>query len=80
MPLIQLREFLGPALRDLPLPSGWHYMACISRVWVSVALPGNGEAGANIRLEGDVEGVMDRPIGNTSEVHAECEKWYVLRY
>lgn len=29
--------------------------------------------------EGDVEGVMDRPIGNTAEVHAECEKWYVLR-
>jgi hypothetical protein len=27
--------------------------------------------------EGDVEGVMDRPIGNTAEVHAECEKWYV---
>ncbi|CAI7589925.1 unnamed protein product [Penicillium discolor] len=26
-------------------------------------------------MEGDVEGVMDRPIGNTSEVHAECEKW-----
>lgn len=26
--------------------------------------------------EGDVEGVMDRPIGNTPEVHAECEKWY----
>jgi len=26
-------------------------------------------------LEGDVEGVMDRPIGNTPEVHAECEKW-----
>ncbi|KAJ5620608.1 hypothetical protein N7510_004592 [Penicillium lagena] len=25
--------------------------------------------------EGDVEGVMDRPIGNTPEVHAECEKW-----
>lgn len=33
--------------------------------------------GANIPSEGDVEGVMDRPIGNTSEVHAECEKWYV---
>lgn len=28
-----------------------------------------------VRLEGDVEGVMDRPIGNTPEVHAECEKW-----
>ncbi|KAJ5561733.1 Acyl-CoA-binding protein ACBP [Penicillium sp. DV-2018c] len=28
-------------------------------------------------MEGDVEGVMDRPIGNTPEVHAECEKWYV---
>ncbi|KAJ5793716.1 Acyl-CoA-binding protein ACBP [Penicillium paradoxum] len=26
-------------------------------------------------MEGDVEGVMDRPIGNTPEVHAECEKW-----
>ncbi|KAJ5127120.1 hypothetical protein N7448_007899 [Penicillium atrosanguineum] len=26
-------------------------------------------------MEGDVDGVMDRPIGNTSEVHAECEKW-----
>ncbi|KGO72700.1 FERM/acyl-CoA-binding protein, 3-helical bundle [Penicillium italicum] len=26
-------------------------------------------------MEGDVEGVMDRPIGNTSEVQAECEKW-----
>lgn len=21
---------------------------------------------------------MDRPIGNTPEVHAECEKWYVM--
>lgn len=20
---------------------------------------------------------MDRPIGNTPDVHAECEKWYV---
>lgn len=30
-----------------------------------------------ILVEGDVEGVMDRPIGNTPEVHAECEKWYV---
>ncbi|KAJ5771402.1 uncharacterized protein N7511_003453 [Penicillium nucicola] len=27
-------------------------------------------------MEGDVEGVMDRPIGNTPEVHGECEKWY----
>lgn len=27
--------------------------------------------------EGDVEGVMDRPIGNTQEVIGECEKWYV---
>lgn len=26
--------------------------------------------------EGDVEGVMDRPIGNTTDVYAECEKWY----
>ncbi|CAL5871091.1 uncharacterized protein PFLUO_LOCUS5337 [Penicillium psychrofluorescens] len=26
-------------------------------------------------MEGDVEGVMDRPLGNTPEVHAECEKW-----
>ncbi|KAJ6160574.1 hypothetical protein N7470_003970 [Penicillium chermesinum] len=26
-------------------------------------------------MEGDVEGVMDRPIGNTPEVQAECEKW-----
>ncbi|CAG8149520.1 unnamed protein product [Penicillium olsonii] len=26
-------------------------------------------------MEGDVEGVMDRPIGNTPEVHSECEKW-----
>lgn len=33
--------------------------------------------GANTASEGDVEGVMDRPIGNTPEVHAECEKWYV---
>ncbi|MBZ6422112.1 MAG: acyl-CoA-binding protein [Staphylococcus aureus] len=36
-----------------------------------------GTRGTNIRSEGDVEGVMDRPIGNTPEVHAECEKWYV---
>lgn len=28
-------------------------------------------------IEGDVEGVMGRPVGNTPEVHAECEKWYV---
>jgi hypothetical protein len=27
--------------------------------------------------EGDVEGVMDRPVGNTADVYAECEKWYV---
>jgi hypothetical protein len=26
--------------------------------------------------EGDVEGVMDRPVGNTADVYAECEKWY----
>ncbi|EPS25779.1 hypothetical protein PDE_00715 [Penicillium oxalicum 114-2] len=26
-------------------------------------------------MEGDVEGVMGRPVGNTPEVHAECEKW-----
>ncbi|KAK1140793.1 hypothetical protein N8T08_009899 [Aspergillus melleus] len=26
-------------------------------------------------MEGDVEGVMDRPIGNTADVYAECEKW-----
>ncbi|KAF7713120.1 Uncharacterized protein PECH_001660 [Penicillium ucsense] len=26
-------------------------------------------------MEGDVEGVMARPVGNTPEVHAECEKW-----
>ena len=32
-----------------------------------------------IITEGDVEGVMDRPIGNTPEVHAECEKWYADR-
>jgi hypothetical protein len=32
---------------------------------------------ADLHAEGDVEGVMDRPIGNTPEVHAECEKWYV---
>ncbi|KAJ5091664.1 hypothetical protein NUU61_006534 [Penicillium alfredii] len=30
---------------------------------------------AHIAQRGDVEGVMDRPIGNTPEVHAECEKW-----
>jgi hypothetical protein len=23
---------------------------------------------------------MDRPIGNTPEVHAECEKWYVVSW
>lgn len=81
MPSIPLRGFPGPAPRDLPLPSGWHYMACISRVWVSVrhyTWNNNGETGgANTASEGDVEGVMDRPIGNTPEVHAECEKWYV---
>lgn len=27
--------------------------------------------------EGDVEGVMDRPVGNTADVYMECEKWYV---
>jgi acyl-CoA-binding protein len=27
-------------------------------------------------MEGDVEGVMDRPVGNTADVYAECEKWY----
>ncbi|KAJ5902097.1 hypothetical protein N7495_002625 [Penicillium taxi] len=26
-------------------------------------------------MEGDVEGVMDRPIGISPEVQAECEKW-----
>lgn len=30
----------------------------------------------NGRTEGDVEGVMDRPVGNTTDVYAECEKWY----
>ena len=23
---------------------------------------------------------MDRPVGNTADVHAECEKWYVLGF
>ncbi|PYH63622.1 acyl-CoA-binding domain-containing protein [Aspergillus vadensis CBS 113365] len=27
-------------------------------------------------MEGDVEGVMDRPVGNTADVFMECEKWY----
>ncbi|KAL5342347.1 acyl CoA binding protein-domain-containing protein [Aspergillus crustosus] len=26
-------------------------------------------------MEGDVEGVMDRPVGNTADVYMECEKW-----
>ncbi|GKZ38385.1 hypothetical protein AbraIFM66950_010543 [Aspergillus brasiliensis] len=26
-------------------------------------------------MEGDVEGVMDRPVGNTADVFMECEKW-----
>ncbi|RAH65725.1 acyl-CoA-binding domain-containing protein [Aspergillus aculeatinus CBS 121060] len=26
-------------------------------------------------MEGDVEGVMDRPVGNTPDVFMECEKW-----
>ncbi|KAL4989354.1 acyl CoA binding protein-domain-containing protein [Aspergillus falconensis] len=26
-------------------------------------------------MEGDVEGVMDRPVGNTPDVYMECEKW-----
>lgn len=26
--------------------------------------------------EGDVTGVMERPVGNTAEVYMECEKWY----
>lgn len=26
-------------------------------------------------MEGDVEGVMHRPVGNTTDVYAECEKW-----
>lgn len=81
MPSIPLRGFPGPALRDLPPPSGWHYMACISRVWVSCPdytwKHNGGTIRTNIQSEGDVEGVMDRPIGNTPEVHAECEKWYV---
>lgn len=79
MPSIPLRGFPGPALRDLPLPSGWLYMACTNRVWVSCPhyRKHKETVGANIPSEGDVEGVMDRPIGNTSEVHAECEKWYV---
>lgn len=37
----------------------------------------HGRVWTDICAEGDVEGVMDRPIGNTPEVHAECEKWYV---
>lgn len=38
---------------------------------------GHGRVWTDLCAEGDVEGVMDRPIGNTPEVHAECEKWYV---
>lgn len=30
----------------------------------------------NKGTEGDVEGVMHRPVGNTADVYAECEKWY----
>lgn len=30
-----------------------------------------------VYTEGDVTGVMDRPIGNTPDVQAECEKWCV---
>jgi hypothetical protein len=57
-------------------------MACISRVWVSDTPRCSGRYTRNdwadiLCAEGDVEGVMDRPIGNTAEVHAECEKWYV---
>lgn len=26
--------------------------------------------------EGDVEGIMDRPIGDAPDVQAEREKWY----
>jgi hypothetical protein len=52
-------------------------MACINRAWVSGKYEARGNNRANTALEGDVEGVMDRPIGNTPEVHAECEKWYV---
>jgi hypothetical protein len=33
---------------------------------------------ANWITEGDVEGVMDRPVGNTADVYMECEKWYVF--
>lgn len=32
-----------------------------------------------ILAEGDVEGVMDRPVGNTADVYMECEKWYSFR-
>lgn len=28
--------------------------------------------------EGDVEGIMDRPIGDAPDVQAEREKWYAL--
>lgn len=29
--------------------------------------------------EGDVEGVMDRPEGDSAEVQAERQKWYFTR-
>lgn len=31
----------------------------------------------DVDTEGDVEGVMNRPAGNTTDVYAECEKWYI---
>ncbi|OJD10595.1 hypothetical protein ACJ73_09748 [Blastomyces percursus] len=29
-------------------------------------------------VEGDVEGVMDRPVDDETDLHAEREKWYEM--
>lgn len=48
-------------------------------LWASVRDTGDRANGYMQYTEGDVEGVMDRPVGNTTDVYAECEKWYVFQ-
>lgn len=59
-------------------------MACTNKAWVrytsqlTISLVENGLADSGI--EGDVEDVMARPIGDGADVQAEKEKWYGRQY
>lgn len=53
-------------------------MDCTSRAWVVTSFSGSLSCAPLTVPEGDVTGVMERPVGNTAEVYMECEKWYLL--